>query len=122
MVVRAQVLVGFAVGASVLGIQLETLEIDVEGELNLAGFLGLAGAECVPLSGIRYCIRAAGNGSAEQFEELHRQSVLHSPNAMSLARGVPLSGELLVLGAGKSNGTAKTSAPAFAGPEAPALA
>lgn len=95
--VGACIMVGFAVGASVLGIQLETLSVEVEGDLDLAGFLGLAEAAKVPLSGIRYRIRVAGNGTPEQFEELHRQSVLHSPNAMSLSRGVPLSGELMMM-------------------------
>lgn len=94
--VGACILVGFAVGASVLGIRLEKLEVELEAELDLAGFLGIAGDQAVPLEGIRHRITAAGDGTREQFEELHRQAVRHSPNAMSIARGVPLSGELVV--------------------------
>lgn len=95
--IGACILVGFTVGASVLGIQLGTLRVEVECELDLAGFLGIGPDASVPLRAVRYRIDVAGDGTPAQFEELRQQAVRHSPNAMSLAHGVPLDGELRLL-------------------------
>lgn len=93
----ACLMVGFVVGASVMGIQLSQLEVEVRSELDLAGFLAVREGADVALSGIRYTFRVAGDGTQEQFNILREQAVAHSPNAMSLAHGVPLSGELIIL-------------------------
>ena len=94
--VGACILVGFAVGASVKGIQLESLEVSVRGELDLRGFFGLAEGPSVPLQKVEYEIKVAGEGSAEDFEYLHRMAVQHSPNAMSVANSVSLEGRVLI--------------------------
>ena len=88
------IMVGFAVGASVKGIQLESLEVTVRGELNLAGFFGLADAAQVPFQKISYEITVSGDGNAEDFEDLHQKAVAHSPNAMTIANTVSLEGRL----------------------------
>lgn len=94
--VGACILVGFAVGAAVMGIQLGELRVEVDGELDLAGFLGVGPDASVPLRAVRYRIQVSGDGTPAQFEELRQQAVRHSPNAMSIAREVPLTGELQV--------------------------
>jgi uncharacterized OsmC-like protein len=83
--------VTYVVGASMKGIQLSRLEIDVQGELDLAGFLGL-NSEAVKLKGINYTLYVAGDGTPEQFEELRKVAQAHSPNAMTLSAAVPVSG------------------------------
>lgn len=93
----ACVMVGFVVGASVMGIQLSQLEVEVRSSLDLAGFLEVRGDARVPLSGIQYVIRVAGDGTPEQFESLREKAIAHSPNAMSLKHGVPVTGELVIL-------------------------
>lgn len=93
----ACLMVGFAVGASVLGIQLSLLEVEVRSELDLAGFLSVREDARVALKEIRYTFRVSGDGTPEQFETLRRQAVAHSPNAMSLANGVPLEGTLVLV-------------------------
>jgi uncharacterized OsmC-like protein len=90
----ACLMVGFAVGATVMGIQLSTLEVEVRSTLDLAGFLDARKGAPVPMTGIEYTVRVDGDGTAEQYEQLRRQAEAHSPNAMSLLRGVPLSGRL----------------------------
>lgn len=95
----ACLMVGFAVGATVMGIQLSTLEVEVAASLDLAGFLGAREGAAVPLAGIEYTIRVDGDGTPEQFERLREQAEAHSPNAMSLARGVPLTGRVAVVAA-----------------------
>ncbi|KAA3614418.1 MAG: OsmC family peroxiredoxin [Planctomycetota bacterium] len=89
-------LVAYAVGASVLGIQLEKLQIQVRGNLDLRGFLGVEEQVPVAFQEIEYQVHLAGDGSREQFEHLHRQVERQSPNRMSLAQGVPLRGHLTI--------------------------
>lgn len=90
----ACLMVGFAVGASVMGIQLATLEVEVRSRLDLAGFLAARDGAPVAMTGIEYAIRVCGDGTREQFEQLREQAQAHSPNAMSLLQGVPLAGRL----------------------------
>lgn len=90
----ACLMVGFAVGATVTGIQLETLEVEVHATLDLAGFFAAREGAPVPMTGIDYTIRVAGDGTSQQFEQLRRQAEAQSPNAMSLLRGVPIRGRL----------------------------
>lgn len=89
-------MVAFLVGASVMGIQLATLEIDVKSQLDLAGFLGVNDTSKVELQGIHYLIRVSGDGTPEQFEQLRLQAQQHSPNAMSLANAVSVQGSVQV--------------------------
>ncbi|SCK30972.1 Predicted redox protein, regulator of disulfide bond formation [Variovorax sp. HW608] len=90
----ACIMVGFAVGATVMGIQLSTLEIELRSTLDLAGFLDARRGAPVPMTGIEYTVRVDGDGTAEQYERLRQQAEAHSPNAMSMLQGVPLSGRL----------------------------
>jgi len=93
--VGACVMVGFTVGASVLGVQLESLRVEVRAEMDLSGFLGLS--DQVPLRRIDVRIEVKGDGTPEQFEKLRREAIAHSPNAMSVAKGVALNSELQIL-------------------------
>jgi uncharacterized OsmC-like protein len=90
----ACLMVGFAVGATVLGVQLSMLEVEVRSALDLAGFLAARADAPVAMSRIDYTIRVEGDGTPEQYERLRRQAEAHSPNAMSLAGGVPLAGRI----------------------------
>ena len=85
---------GFAVGATVMGIQLRSLEIELHARHDLAGSLQLRRGADVPLAGIDYTIRLSGDGTQEQFERLREKAQMHSPCAMSLLHGVPLHGRL----------------------------
>jgi hypothetical protein len=89
-------MVAYLVGATVLGIQLSLLEIEVRSELDLAGFLGTDPRVPVPVKAIRYTIRVAGSGTPAQLEQLRSAAEAHSPNAMSLATGVPVHGAVEV--------------------------
>ncbi len=88
----ACMMVAFLVGATVMKIQVERLEIEVRTQLDLRGFLDLGGE--VPLLRIDYLVRVAGDATPEQWEHLRETAQLHSPNAMSLARGVPVFGRV----------------------------
>ncbi len=93
----ACMMVAYLVGASVMGIQLSQLAIEVRSELDLAGFLGVNDKAPVALKGITYVVRVTGDGTSEQFECLRETAQAHSPNAMSLAKGVVVTGSVEVL-------------------------
>lgn len=100
-------LVGYAVGASVMGIVLDTLEVTVQGELDCRGFLHVADEAGesstgepseipVAFKSITYRVTIGGDGTDEQFAFLHDQVAQRSPNRMTIARGVPITGELTI--------------------------
>jgi len=88
-------LVSFIAGATAEGIQLESVKIDFEGELDLRGFFGLSTNSTVGFPEIRYTMHVTGDATPEQFEVLHRKSVAHSPNAQTIVNPVTLNGEIV---------------------------
>lgn len=86
--------VGYVAQASVHGIELEKLEIETTGHLDLRGFLGID--ETIP-PGYRqldYTVRIAGNGTPEQFREIHEAVKKVSPNFFNLAQPICMNGRL----------------------------
>lgn len=93
---NACIMVGYVAGASIKGITLEKVEIETEGQLDLRGFLGLSedvvpGYECV-----RYTVRIKGNGTPEQFREIHETVIKTSPNYFNISRPVRIDATLEV--------------------------
>jgi hypothetical protein len=86
--------VGYVAGASLHGITLDRLEIETTGQLDLRGFLGLDDAVPPGYEEIDYTVTIAGNGTPEQFEEIHRTVMQTSPNYFNLARPVRMNGRL----------------------------
>lgn len=100
----ACIMVSYAVAASVMAVQLDTLQVDVDAELDLAGFMGIGDCESGPFRRVAYRITVSGNGTDEQLEALGKKAVAHSPNAQTIARAVPLDGCVKVLHA-ETSGT-----------------
>ncbi|BFM40945.1 OsmC family protein [Synechocystis sp. LKSZ1] len=92
--VGACILVGFTVNAAILGIPIRQLTVSITGSLNLAGFLDLDPHAPVEMLGIQYKISVDSDASPEQLALLHDKAVNFSPNAMTVAKGIPLSGSL----------------------------
>ena len=93
---NACVTVGYVAGASVRGITLDKLEIETVGELDLRGFLGID--ETVPpgYEKIRYVVRIKGDGTPEQFDEIHRTVIKTSPNYFNMSRPIQIDADLVV--------------------------
>jgi len=93
---NACIMVGYVVGAAVHGITLEKLSIETAGELDLRGFLGID--ETVPpgYESIHYAVHIRGNGTPEQFQEIHDTVCRTSPNYFNVSRPVRLDAELVV--------------------------
>ena len=93
---NACMLVGYVVGASVKGITLEKLEIETEGELDLRGFLGIDENVKPGYDTIKYQVRIKGDGTPEQFQDIHETVIRTSPNRFNMANPIKLESELLV--------------------------
>jgi uncharacterized OsmC-like protein len=94
--VNACMMVGYVAGASVKGIQLDSVEIKTRGELDLRGFLGLSDAVPPGYEAIEYDVRITGDGSPEQFEEIHQNVMKTSPNYFNLNRPIRMNGTLSI--------------------------
>lgn len=93
---NACMLVGYVAGASVQGIELESVEIDTEGELDLRGFLGIDSNVKPGYDEIHYTVRIKGNGTPEQFEDIHKTVMAQSPNRFNMANAIRLTSDLVV--------------------------
>jgi uncharacterized OsmC-like protein len=93
---NACITVGYVAGASVKGITLDSLEIRTRGELDLRGFLGLSDAVAPGYEAVDYEVLIKGNGSPEQFEEIHETVLKTSPNYFNISRPIRLNGTLRV--------------------------
>ena len=88
--------VGYVAGAALKGITLTELEIRMNGTLDLRGFLGLSDSVAPGYEAIDYEVRIAGNGTPEQFEEIHQTVMKTSPNYFNLNRPIRMNGVLEV--------------------------
>lgn len=94
--VNACMTVGYVAGASLNGITLTALEIHTKGTLDLRGFLGLSDSVAPGYEAIDYEVRIKGNGTPEQFEEIHQTVMKTSPNYFNLNRPIRMNGVLKV--------------------------
>ncbi|MCA9771563.1 MAG: OsmC family protein [Myxococcales bacterium] len=93
---NACMMVGYVAGAAVHGITLEMLEIETQGALDLRGFLGIDPAVPAGYESLRYVVRIKGDGTPEQFEEIHRNVMATSPNYFNISRPIRLEADLKV--------------------------
>ena len=76
--------------------KIRTLEIKTRGELDLRGFLGLSDEVAPGYESIAYEVSIKGNGTPEQFEEIHRTVMKTSPNYFNISRPIRVEGTLKV--------------------------
>lgn len=93
---NACISVGYVAGAAVHGVTLTKLEIETRGQLDLRGFLGIDPAVKPGYESLQYVVRIAGNGTPEQFREIHDNVMKTSPNYFNLSRPVRLDAKLEV--------------------------
>jgi uncharacterized OsmC-like protein len=88
--------VGYVAQCAVRGITLESLAIETDGEIDLRGFLGIDPAVPQGYENLSYTVRIKGNGTGEQFAEVHKAVMATSPNFYNLSRPVALKTALVV--------------------------
>jgi len=91
---NACIMVGYAVGAAVRGITLEKLEIETHGKLDLRGFLGIDEKVRPGYEKIHYVVRMKGNGTKEQFREVHENVLKTSPNYFNISKPIAVEATL----------------------------
>jgi uncharacterized OsmC-like protein len=85
--------IGYAANATVAGVCLDELRIDIEGELNLETFLGLEDGHA-GYDTLRATVYIESDADEAAIKELHDKVVATSPVGHTLSRAVPLAIEL----------------------------
>jgi len=93
---NACITVGYVAQCAVRGITLESLAIDTDGEIDLRGFLGIDPAVPPGYENLSYTVRIKGNGTEQQFAEVHNAVMATSPNFYNMSRPVALKPTLVV--------------------------
>jgi uncharacterized OsmC-like protein len=91
---NACITVGYVAGASLKGINLESLEIRTRGQLDLRGFLGLSDQVPPGYEKVDYEVTIKGDGSPEDFAEIHKTVMATSPNYFNMSRPIRMNGSL----------------------------
>jgi uncharacterized OsmC-like protein len=92
--VAACISIAFMMGATARGVQVESLEIEFTGALDLRGFMGVEGARATGFPKLGYVLRVAADAPAEVLDEIHKAAVDHSPNAQTIIHATPIQGQL----------------------------
>lgn len=82
--------VTYRLWASELGIPLDRIHVEVEGDLDLRGFLGVADGVAAGYTGLRIAVRLEGPAGEARYRELADAVDLHCPVYDVLARPVPV--------------------------------
>ena len=85
--------VGYAANATVAGIELKSLRIELEGDLDLHAFLGLRQGHA-GFQSISATVTIDSDAPVEAIEDLHDKVVSTSPVGHTLKQAIPLTVEL----------------------------
>jgi uncharacterized OsmC-like protein len=88
--------VGYVAQCALRGITLERLEIETDGEIDLRGFFGLDPAVPPGYETLHYVVRIKGNGTPEEFAQIHDAVMKTSPNFHNVSRPIALEPTLVV--------------------------
>jgi uncharacterized OsmC-like protein len=93
---NACIMVGYVAGSSLKGITLDSVEIKTRGELDLRGFLGLSDDVIPGYESISYEVKIKGDGTPEQFAEIHETVLKTSPNYFNINNPIRVDATLTV--------------------------
>lgn len=86
--------VTFMTGATAMNINVAELNLEIEGELDLKGFLGLDSNTNPGFPELKFVFHVKGNGTQEQYNKLMDRVSKHSPNFNTIQNEVKMIGEL----------------------------
>jgi len=92
--VNACMVVGYVAQASARGISLDACRIETEGELDLRGFLGIDESVPAGYRRISYTVFLEGDGTRDQYEDIHQAVMATSPNYFNMAQPIQMVGRL----------------------------
>ena len=93
---NASMIVGYAAVAALMGVKLTKLEIRTSGDIDLRGALGIDPDVSPAIESLQQTVTIAGDGTAEQFRQIHETVKKISPNYASVTNAVALRSRLVV--------------------------
>ncbi|MFT4612700.1 MAG: putative OsmC-like protein [Psychroserpens sp.] len=86
--------VTFMAGATAMNIEINQLQLEIDGELDLQGFLGLNPDVNPGFPELKFIFHVRGTGTQEQYNKLIERVRMHSPNYNTIKNEVRLIGKL----------------------------
>ena len=86
--------VTFLAGATAMNIEIDALSLDIDGEIDLQGFLGLDDDTNAGFPELSFVFNVSGNGTQEQYDKLLMRVNRHSPNFNTMKNTVNMVGRL----------------------------
>ena len=93
---NACMMVGYTAVASVMGVTLTRLELELFGDIDLRGFLDIDRTVPPGYEKLHYTVRIAGDGTREQFEKMHELVQRTSPNYYNISHPIELTSDLVI--------------------------
>jgi uncharacterized OsmC-like protein len=93
---NACMMVGYAAVAALMGITLTKLEIRTWGDIDLRGFLEIDASVPAGYELLQQTVTIAGDGTPEQFRQLHETVKKTSPNYFNITQGIATQSQLVV--------------------------
>ena len=87
--------VGYSLNAAMMGIELQKIEVEMEGDIDLPGFFGLPSDILPGYTSVRAKVFLKSTAILEQLEELHNRVLATSPVGLTLSKSVNLDIELV---------------------------
>jgi uncharacterized OsmC-like protein len=92
---NACIMVGYVANAAVMGVNLDSVRIETEGELNLRGFLGIDPDVKPGYDTLECAVTLKGDGTPEQYQAIHENVLKTSPNYFNVSRPVTVNMQLI---------------------------
>ena len=86
--------VGYTMNASLRGIEIKELEVELEGDLDLQGFFGLSDEVPAGFSDVRAIVHLEADATPEEIEDLHQHVLKTSPVGCILSKPLRIKTEL----------------------------
>lgn len=86
--------VTFMAGATLMKIQIDQLHLEIDGELDLRGFLGIDESIDAGFPELKFIFNVKGSGTQDQYNILMERVMRHSPNFNTMKNEVKMIGEL----------------------------
>jgi uncharacterized OsmC-like protein len=93
---NACMMVGYVAVSSLLGVELESVRIETQGEIDLRGFLGVDKKVAPGYETLKQTVYIKGNGTPEQFRKIHEMAWATSPNRHNITTAVALDTDLVI--------------------------
>jgi len=94
--VNSCIMVGYTAACSLEGIELESLRLETEGDIDLRGFLGIDAEVPAGYEEIRYKVFIKAKATDEQLKKVHEFVSRTAPNRYNVMNAIPMKTTLVV--------------------------